>query len=51
MIMKHLYRYPPIFYINVASNDTPEGRVANRRTRIVILPQPDQFFRLPERKD
>lgn len=37
-------------YLPVASNDTPEGRSANRRTRIVILPQLDQFFKLLERK-
>jgi chemotaxis protein MotB len=37
-------------YIPVASNDTPEGRAANRRTRIVILPQLDQFFKLLETK-
>lgn len=34
----------------VASNDTPDGRAANRRTRIVILPQLDQFFQLLETK-
>jgi chemotaxis protein MotB len=37
-------------YIPVANNDTPEGRAANRRTRIVILPQLDQFFKLLEKK-
>ncbi|WP_343667668.1 OmpA family protein [Chitinophaga sp.] len=37
-------------YISVATNDTPEGRAANRRTRIVILPQLDQFFKLLEKK-
>jgi chemotaxis protein MotB len=37
-------------YIPVDSNDTPEGRAANRRTRIVILPQLDQFFKLLEPK-
>ena len=37
-------------YLPVASNDTPEGRAANRRTRIIILPQLDQFFKLLERK-
>jgi len=37
-------------YIPVATNDTPEGRAANRRTRIVILPQLDQFFKLLEHK-
>jgi chemotaxis protein MotB len=36
-------------YIPVASNDDPEGRAANRRTRIVILPQLDQFFKLLEK--
>ena len=35
-------------YVPVTSNDTPEGRAANRRTRIVILPQLDQFFKLLE---
>jgi chemotaxis protein MotB len=30
-------------------NETEEGRAANRRTRIVILPQLDQFFKLLER--
>lgn len=37
-------------YVSIASNDTPEGRSTNRRTRIVILPQLDQFFKLLERK-
>ena len=37
-------------FVPVASNDTKEGRAANRRTRIVILPQLDQFFNLLERK-
>ena len=35
-------------YLPVASNDTNEGRAANRRTRIVVLPQLDQFFKLLE---
>jgi chemotaxis protein MotB len=35
-------------YHPVAGNDTAEGRAANRRTRIVILPQLDQFFKLLE---
>ncbi len=34
----------------VADNSTAEGRAANRRTRIVILPQLDQFFKLLETK-
>jgi chemotaxis protein MotB len=37
-------------YQPVTSNDTPDGRAANRRTRIVILPQLDQFFKLLEPK-
>src|ERR1700760_4249204 len=37
-------------YVPVSSNDTNEGRAANRRTRIVILPQLDQFFKLLEKK-
>lgn len=38
-------------YIPVAGNDTNEGRSLNRRTRIVILPQLDQFFKLLEPKN
>jgi chemotaxis protein MotB len=37
-------------YQPVAANDTPDGRALNRRTRIIILPQLDQFFKLLERK-
>ncbi len=36
-------------YVPVASNDTKEGQAANRRTRIVIIPQLDQFFKLLEK--
>jgi len=36
-------------YMPIASNDTKEGNAANRRTRIVILPQLDQFFKLLEK--
>lgn len=35
-------------YSPVTTNDTPEGKAANRRTRIVILPELDQFFKLLE---
>ena len=35
-------------YRPVADNDTKEGRASNRRTRIVILPMLDQFFKLLE---
>jgi len=37
-------------YVPLVSNDTQEGRATNRRTRIVILPQLDQFFKLLEKK-
>jgi chemotaxis protein MotB len=33
-------------YVPVASNATAAGKAANRRTRIVVLPQLDQFFQL-----
>ncbi len=35
-------------YSPVADNTTKEGKAANRRTRIVVLPQLDQFFKLLE---
>lgn len=35
-------------YKPIAGNDTKEGKATNRRTRIVILPQLDQFFKLLE---
>lgn len=37
-------------YIPIGDNASAEGRAANRRTRIVILPQLDQFFKLLETK-
>jgi chemotaxis protein MotB len=37
-------------YVPVAENNSAENRAANRRTRIVILPQLDQFFKLLETK-
>lgn len=37
-------------FVPLVSNDTQEGRATNRRTRIVILPQLDQFFKLLEKK-
>jgi chemotaxis protein MotB len=37
-------------YVPVTDNSTAEGRAANRRTRIVILPQLDQFFQLLQAK-
>ncbi|HEX4851129.1 MAG TPA: OmpA family protein, partial [Puia sp.] len=57
-ILQNKYGLPPAHitaagrseYINVASNDSKEGRAANRRTRIVVLPQLDQFFKLLEPK-
>jgi len=55
-ILEKQYGLPPAHmtaagrsqYVPVTSNDSPEGRAANRRTRIVILPQLDQFFKLME---
>jgi chemotaxis protein MotB len=37
-------------YQPLTTNDNAEGRAINRRTRIVILPQLDQFFKLLEPK-
>jgi chemotaxis protein MotB len=38
-------------YSPIASNDNASGRATNRRTRIVIQPQLDQFFQLLEPKE
>lgn len=35
-------------YLPLTGNETADGKAANRRTRIVILPQLDQFFKLLE---
>jgi chemotaxis protein MotB len=56
-ILQNTYHVPPEKmtaagrgeYVPVDSNDSKEGRAANRRTRIVILPQLDQFFKLLEK--
>jgi len=37
-------------YMPVAENNSAANRAKNRRTRIVILPQLDQFFKLLEKK-
>ncbi len=57
-VLQNEYGLPPYHitaagrseYQPVTTNDTPEGRASNRRTRIVILPQLDQFFKLLETK-
>ncbi len=36
-------------FFPLMSNETTEGKASNRRTRIVILPQLDQFFKLLEK--
>lgn len=37
-------------YQPVGPNDVPEGRAANRHTRIIIVPQLDAFFQLLDRR-
>lgn len=56
-ILQNTYSVPPSHitaagrgeYMPIANNETKEGKAANRRTRIVILPQLDQFFKLLEK--
>ena len=36
------------YYVPLASNDSSEGRARNRRTRIVVLPKLDQFYKMVE---
>ncbi len=36
------------YYVPLSSNDTDEGRARNRRTRIVVLPKLDQFYKMVE---
>ena len=55
-ILQNEYNIPPVRmtaagrgeYVPVGGNDSEAGKSANRRTRIVILPQLDQFFKLLE---
>jgi chemotaxis protein MotB len=57
-VLQNEYGLPPYHmiaagrseYQPVTTNDTNEGRALNRRTRIAILPQLDQFFKLLEVK-
>ena len=37
-------------YVPLDTNDTAAGRAANRRTRIVILPKLEEFFKILEQK-
>ena len=58
-ILQHQYHIKPSRmsaagrseYVPVAANGDANGRSLNRRTRIVILPQLDQFFDLLVKKD
>lgn len=36
------------FYVPLANNETKEGRAANRRTRIIVLPKLDEFYDMIE---
>jgi chemotaxis protein MotB len=35
-------------YVPIASNDDAEGKAANRRTKIIVLPNLDQFYGMIE---
>lgn len=56
-ILQQKYGVPPAHmtaagrgeYLPIAPNDSKDGKATNRRTRIVILPQLDQFFKLLEK--
>lgn len=56
-ILQKEYNLPPAHmtaagraeFVPVSDNSTPDGKAANRRTRIVILPELDQFFKLLEK--
>ncbi len=56
-ILQNQYHVPPARmtaagrgeYLPIASNDSKDGQATNRRTRIVILPQLDQFFKILEK--
>jgi chemotaxis protein MotB len=56
-VLQNKYHVPPSHmtaagrgeYMPIASNDNKDGQGTNRRTRIVILPQLDQFFKLLEK--
>ncbi|MCD6012561.1 MAG: flagellar motor rotation protein MotB [Flavipsychrobacter sp.] len=56
-ILQNKYHVPPSHmtaagrgeYLPIAGNETADGKATNRRTRIVILPQLDQFFKILEK--
>jgi chemotaxis protein MotB len=37
-------------YVPLVSNDTPENRAKNRRTRVIILPKIDEFYEMIEKE-